>query len=82
MADEACQILADFNDCISLLENPMTFAETEGQGCPYLHQEDDEKIKVGYSSELFKQVLRYEVPKCVLYKAKARIGHFLLCPST
>lgn len=37
-----------------LLENQMTFAETGSQACPYLHQEDDEEIKVGYSSELFK----------------------------
>lgn len=32
----------------------MTFAETVSQDLPYLNQEDDEKIKVGYSSELFK----------------------------
>lgn len=31
-----------------------------------LYQEDDKKIKIGYSSELLKQILGYEVPKCVL----------------
>lgn len=53
----------------------MTFTETVSQDLPYLHQEDDEKIKVGYSSELFKEVLGYEVPKCVLCKTKAKVGH-------
>jgi hypothetical protein len=32
----------------------VTVCQTESQVCPYLYQEDDEEIKVGYSSELFK----------------------------
>lgn len=49
-----------------LLENQMAFAKTESQDRPYLYQEDDEEIEVSYPSELFKQVLGYEVPECVL----------------
>lgn len=31
-----------------------------------LHQEDDEEVEVGYSSELFEQVLWQKVPDSVL----------------
>lgn len=42
---------------------------------PYLYQKYDEKVEVGYSSELFKQVLGYEVPKRVLYQRKTETRH-------
>lgn len=38
----------------------------------YLNEENDEKIEVSYSSELFKQIFWYKVPKCVL-KTNAQI---------
>lgn len=32
----------------------------------YLYEEDDEKIEVGYPSELLKQVFGDKIPNCVL----------------
>lgn len=34
----------------------------------YLYKEDNEKIEVGYPSELLKQILRDKIPNCVLKK--------------
>ncbi len=34
--------------------------------CHYLHKEDNEKIEVGYPSELLKQILGDKIPYCVL----------------
>lgn len=45
--------------------------QTAGDGTGWsvydeLHQKYNEEVEVGYPPELFKQVLRYEVPECVL----------------
>lgn len=32
----------------------------------YLYNSHTQEVKVGYSSELFKQILWYKVPSCVL----------------
>lgn len=34
--------------------------------CYYLYKEDNEKIEVGYPSELLKQILGDKIPNCVL----------------
>lgn len=40
----------------------------------YLYKENDEKIEVGYPSELLKQIFRDKIPDCVL-KEKERKQH-------
>lgn len=40
-----------------------------------LHQEDDEKVEVGDSSELFKQVLWQKVPDSVLQRGQEDREH-------
>lgn len=40
-----------------------------------LHQEDDEKVEVGDSSELFKQVLWQKVPDSVLQRRQEDREH-------
>ncbi len=44
----------------------------------YLNQEDDEKIKIGDSSELLKQILGYEVPYGVLQRERKTAWRILL----
>ncbi len=44
----------------------------------YLNQEDDEKIKIGDSSELLKQILGYEVPYGVLQRERKTAWSILL----
>lgn len=43
--------------------------------CYYLYKEDDEKIEVGYSSELLEQILGDKIPNRVL-KENETIKHF------
>lgn len=38
----------------------------------YLYKEDNEKIEVGNSSELLKQILGDKIPNCVLQKKKKK----------
>lgn len=40
--------------------------------CYYLYKEDNEKVEVGYPSELLKQILWDKIPNCILKERKRK----------
>lgn len=45
----------------------------------YLDKEDDKKIEIGNSSELFKEILGKKIPDCIL-QGRNKIGYILIPP--